>query len=81
MTAPATAERTRAAAGATPANLKEAAPFELKVEGVAEAAVPVPDADEADETGVVAVAEREEMVREADDLKRQSIQQSLVSTQ
>lgn len=41
MAAPATTERTRAAVGAIPANFKEPAPDELKVEGV-EAAAEVP---------------------------------------
>jgi len=58
MAAPATAERTRAATGAIPATLKAAAPDELRVEGVEEAApdVPVVATDGTDETGVVAVA-------------------------
>lgn len=58
MAAPATAERTRTAAGTTPAILKEAAP-ELKVEGEAEAAVEAAEVlgkvvtPETDETGLV----------------------------
>ena len=64
MTAPATAERTRAAAGTTPANLKEAAPDELKVEGAADDALEVPavEAAEGVVTGVVAVTEGVETV-------------------
>lgn len=56
MAAPATAERTRAAAGAMPVNLKEAAPFWLKFEGVVVGAEEVPlvaGVDEADVRGVV----------------------------
>jgi len=63
MAAPATAERTRAAAGAIPATLNETAPDE-KVEGVEEAAVEVPEVEPGvtDETGVVAVTEGVETV-------------------
>jgi len=56
MAAPATTERTRAAAGAMPVNLKEAAPFWLKFEGVVVGAEEVPlvaGVDEADVRGVV----------------------------
>jgi hypothetical protein len=69
MTAPATAERTRATAGTTPANLKEAAaPDELKVEGVADATEEVPGVVTAGgvETGIVGVTEGVEKV--ADDV-------------
>jgi len=63
MTAPATAERTRAAAGAIPPILTVAAPDE-KVEGVEDAAVEVPEVEPGvtDETGVVAVTEGAETV-------------------
>lgn len=73
IAAPATAERTRAAAGAIPINFKEAAPDELKVEGVEEAVVELPEADdEANETGIVAVAVPvvEGVVREPEELKK-----------
>ena len=69
MTAPATAERTRAAAGVIPATLNEAAPDE-EVEGVEEAAVEVPE---------VAVTEGVETV--AGELTRHSTRHSLVSKQ
>ena len=81
MAAPATADRTRAAAGAIPATLKAAAPDELNVEGVEEAAdaVPVVATDGTDETGVVAVTEGVETV--PDELTRQSTRHSLFSKQ
>ena len=78
MAAPATAERTRAAAGAIPATLKAAAPDELNVEGVEDAADAVPVVA-TDETGVVAVTEGAETV--PDELTRHSTRYSLFSKQ
>ena len=80
MTAPATAERTRAAAGAIPPILNAAAPDE-KVEGVEDAAVEVPEVEPGvtDETGVVAVTEGVETV--AGELTLHSTRHSLISKQ
>jgi len=70
MAAPATAERRRPAAGTIPGILNAAAPFELKLEGVEDAAEVVDDDevleisgdDDNDETGLVDVGEAVEAV-------------------
>lgn len=73
MAAPATAERTRAAAGTIPGTLKEAAPDVPKDVALEEAEAVVPEAaaedttEEPDETGLVAVAEAVETL--ADELQ------------
>jgi hypothetical protein len=78
MTAPATTERTRAAAGTTPANLEEA-PDELKLEGVEVAAVfvpvpvPVPvvgvDTDMGDDMLVAVAKGVEELIEDAEEIE------------
>jgi len=70
MAAPATAERRRPAAGTIPGILNAAAPFELKLEGVEDAAEVVDDDevleisgdDDDDKTGLVDVGEAVEAV-------------------
>lgn len=64
MAAPAIADRRRPAAGTIPGILNAAAPFELKLEGVEDAAEPVDEealeitADDAAEIGIVVVGEK-----------------------
>jgi len=76
MAAPATAERRRPAAGTIPGILNAAAPFELKLEGVEDAAEVVDeeivgitaDTDD-DETGLVDVGEAVEAVAVPDEVE------------